>query len=67
MSSAPSVNPQEEIDAVLERRIEAARIAMTAAESMEDRRDWCLEMRWLISQRSQQQRDRMADAKGLPR
>ena len=43
---------QQEADAVLEQKIEQARIAMMNSETQQSRRDWYEEMRWLISQRS---------------
>lgn len=51
--SAPAL-AQQEVDDVLERKIEQARIAMANAQTQEARRDWYEEMRWLISQRSPQ-------------
>lgn len=56
---------QQAIDELLERRIEQARIAMTATTDMQARRDACEEMRWLISQRSPQRVAQMEEEQGL--
>jgi hypothetical protein len=54
-----------ELEALLEREIERARVAMTEATDPELRRQHFEEMRELISQRSPQQIQRMEEAKGL--
>jgi len=46
-------------DVELENKIECARLAMTNAVTLEDRREHYEEMRWLISQRSGEQIARM--------
>lgn len=52
---------QSETDAALERRIEQARITMTAAETQDAKREAYEDMRWLISQRSAAQISRMEE------
>lgn len=56
---------QQAMDELLEKRIEQARVTMTNAQTQDARREAYEDMRWLISQRSPEQIEKMEKERGL--